>query len=157
MYFRTLTILHTALLAGQLFFVAIIYFVYRSRGYGSLNYPGRGDLYFYIAFAVVFATALASYYLYQSKVEQAKGKPTLGAILADYQGAMLIRDACLEGTSLLCTIAFFITGNERYLALTGMIILIFLIWWPTRHKVIADLALEGDFRSRLEEPDAVVD
>lgn len=172
MYLKSLTLLHLALLAGQVLFAGVILFIrsYKENQQWNLNKTiGWGvppemipltkttnDFYFYIALGLVFSVIVASYYLYQAKVSQAKEKTGLFAILTEYRSAMLLRDACLQGPSLLATIAFFLTGNERYMALTGLAILVFLVWWPTQSKIVSDLRLEGEYRSKLEEPDAIL-
>jgi hypothetical protein len=172
MYFKSLMLLHLALLAGQVFFAGIILFIHSYRanqqwnvdktiGWGvpppTIQLTGTtNELYFYIALGLVFSVIVVSYYLYQAKVARAKEKTGLFDILTEYRSALLLRNACLQGPSLLATIAFYLTGNDRYMALTGLIILVFLVWWPTQGKVITDLSLEGEYRSRLEEPDAIL-
>lgn len=153
-------VFHLLLLIAQVFFGGIIFYL-RWSGVGVIGGNGYApqvtqEIYFYIALGLVFAAIIASYYLYQAKVGRAKDKPDLLGILTEYRSAVLLRDACLQGPSVLAVAAFLVTGNQRYLALTGLIILIFLVWWPIQSKIIADLGLEGEYRSKLEEPDAIL-
>jgi divalent metal cation (Fe/Co/Zn/Cd) transporter len=156
MYFKSLMLLHLALLLGQVLFAGIILFLHSHDKEMAPLTKMPNEFYFYIALGLVFAVIVTSFYLYQAKVSRAKEKTGLFAILTEYRSAVLLRDTCLQGPSLLATIAFFLTGNDRYMALTGLIILVFLVWWPTPSKVIADLGLEGEYRSKLEEPDAIL-
>jgi hypothetical protein len=164
MYFKSLMVLHLGFLMGQVIFGAIIFYLHRSGAdrigrNGSVPrayYGAQQELYFYIALGLVFAAIITSYYLYQVKVSRAKERPNLFGILTEYRSAVTWRIGCLQGPSMLAIIGFYVTGNQRYLALTGLIILVLVVWLPTQNKVLADLDLEGEYRSKLEEPDAIL-
>ena len=53
-------------------------------------------------------------------------------------------------------VCYLLTANYLFLGLAGLIIVIFLINWPTRDKVAKDLELNQTDRARMEDPEAVV-
>ncbi len=158
-YFKSLTLFHTALCPGQVLFAGMIFFLRWSGKTGpgrNMGPFGQNEQYFYIALGVVFASILTSYYLYMAKVTRARERGTLSDIMNEYRSAVIFRDACIQGPSSVASLAYFITGTDRYLALTGLIVLVFLVWWPTPAKAVNDLQLDGEYRARVEEPDAIL-
>jgi hypothetical protein len=153
-YFRSLGVLHGALVAGQVLFSGILFAVTHNgaappRPAETIH---QEDLFFYGAMVLVLGDIVASYFVYRKRLEQAREQPGLPARLGEYRRALLLRDFLLEMPSLLAVIAFYVTGNEKYLSLTGLIVFLFLLSWPTRDRVITELGLEGD--PRLQDPDA---
>jgi hypothetical protein len=161
-YFRTLAILHLALTLGQLAFAGLFILVKWTGNLRTVGVPiiaGKGvrqeDLFFYAAMAIVAVSILASFLVFRTRIARAKEQQTLFDILSDYRGAVLLRDALLDFPSILAVVAYAVTDNEKYLCLTGVIVLLFLINWPTPSRVMADLGLEDD--PTLRDPDAVID
>ena len=164
-YFKALMVLHGALMIGQVLFGVIMYVVYLSdkqtggRHFQNPDLSSRQSpeaLFYFIALALVLATVLASYFVYRTRVGHAKEERTLSGITTAYRGAVIARDGCLQGPSMLAVIAFYLYRDPSYLFLTGLIVFFFLLWWPTRDKTIADLELVGEYRARLEDPDALI-
>lgn len=159
-YFKSLATLHGAMVTGLTIFSTIVWVLLHFHLSGNSNHAGAGsssydDVFFYVALSLVAASVVASYTLFRTRVAQVREKPTLGAILADYRSAILLRNALLEAPGLFAVIAGLATQNERLLALSGFIILMFLVWWPTKSKIIEALGLEGE--SRLDDPEAIID
>jgi hypothetical protein len=159
-YFKILSVLHGAMVAGQTIFAIIIFLVVYLPGSGkpqasaAVLDPAHHDVVFYVAMGLVGACILASFLLFRMRVRQLRQKEGLSVRLTDYRSALLQRDVLLEGPGILCTIAFYTTLNERFLALSCLMIFLFLIWWPTRQRVIADIEMEGD--PVLSNPDAII-
>jgi len=61
---------------------------------------------------------------------------------------MIVRLALLEGSSLFGIVVYQLTSNLLYLAISGIIILFFIIIRPTRDKIETDLNL--DYRDKAE-------
>jgi H+/Cl- antiporter ClcA len=160
-YFKTLTLLHAAMVTGLTLFSGIVWvqlhFNFNTHSERSLlSIPSNtDDIFYYVAFALVGASIVAAFFLFRTRVAQIREKPTLFAILSDYRNAVLLRNALLEGPGLFSVIASLVTGDERLLAMSGLVILMFLVWWPMRTKIIEDLRLEGE--ARLQDPDAIID
>jgi hypothetical protein len=160
-YFKALSVLHAMLLLGQVIFAGIIVLVidvpgskFRA-GSPTMNSQGYNDVFFYVALSLAAASIVASYVLFRTRVNQIRQKPGISVMLADYRVAVLMRDALVEAPGILATIACFVTLNERCLVISGLVILLFLIWWPARSRVIADLGLEGE--ASLLNPDAIIE
>jgi len=163
-YLKSLTVVHGTLFSLQVLFAGVMFYLRRSGKFATsrlTNLTTKGpanmnEIYFYIILALVCAGIVFSYYLFQSRVRQAKEQKTLFSILNDYRSALVLRDSCLDWLGVFSIIAYTMTGNERCLSLAGLIMLIFLVWWPGRTKVIDDLGLEGEYKWKLEQPDSIL-
>ncbi|TDX01646.1 hypothetical protein EDB95_2687 [Dinghuibacter silviterrae] len=149
-YFRSLTVLHAALLAGQLLFACILFVVVRQQ-VRRMVVALPVNPWLYVALGVTFAVLAAAHFVYRSRVDRAREKETLADQLTAYRTAFAGRDMALNSLSTVGNILFFLCGNTDYIAITGMAVLIFAVWWPTKAKVKDVLGLEG-----LDNPDALI-
>ena len=137
----TLNILHKAMLAGQLIFAGIaFYMVYTNQ----VEFPMKeNDRIFQIVSIVLAAGGFfAGVTLFKKKLQairdmntDAKGK------FAAYRSACIMQWALIEGPCLFCLVAFFLIGNYSFLALAVGLILLFILQAPARAKVMIQLGL----------------
>jgi hypothetical protein len=150
-YFRAVTLFHLALIAGQLLFAFVLAF----RAHAQQS---RVQLFenpwFFIDLGVAFAAIAGGHFLYRSRVSRACAQHTLAEKLSAYRGAVVTRDVFPNAVATLSTAAYFVTRNADFLAVSGMILLVFVLWWPYKARAKADLGLEGT--SLLDDPDAVI-
>jgi hypothetical protein len=154
-YFRALTILHAALMVGQIMIAGVFYFV-------KLNEPSvagvaaPGQFWVYIAGGVTILGVLASTSLFSAKLSQVRGLPTLSQKLTDYRKALILRYTLLEGPALVALLGYFITHNVLLLIFPGLLLLLLLQYRPTREKAIMDLELSTSEQALVNNPDAIV-
>lgn len=138
-YFKSLTIIHAALLFGQIIFgIAAGYLVVN----GYLD--GNKELYDIFQIIVplgVIGSIWGSSQIMKSRLENIRGKSKLEDKLGYYRSSLIIKFALLEGASLFAIICFLLTADYFLLALAGLTIAIFFINKPTRDKIVTDLDL----------------
>ena len=154
-YFKSLQIIHFALMMGILFF-AIIAFILVSQGFAV---AGLEDIDIMLSFFVpvfLIIGLVSGNFLFKLKVIEAKGNLSLLEKLNIYRGALIIKMALLEGPAFLSIIIFIITGKLMHLALTGILLIVFVLYRPSKEKLISDLELNQSQRQTLEDPDGII-
>ncbi len=104
-YLTALRILHGAMVMGLLMFMVIIHFV--------LQPEQEGDSALFVNLMAGFlAICIAlSYWLYGQRLTAVKTEPSLGAKLAGYRSASIVKFALLEGPSLAALVFYLISGK----------------------------------------------
>lgn len=154
-YFKSLQIIHFALMTGILFF-AIISFVVVTQGF---EVSGLEDIESILAvFVPVFLIIglVSGNFLYKLKINEAKVKSSLWEKLTIYRGAFIIKLALAEGPAFFSVVIYLITGKSVYLALTGLLLIVFAVYKPSREKLITDLELNYVDRQIMEDPEGVI-
>jgi hypothetical protein len=139
---KNLTIIHGALLLGQLMIIGVLLFLNQT----NLNQPFFGDnkILIVIMPVVVAGGFYLSRYLFLNKMEAAKNMPTIDEKINEYLGASMVQYALLEGPSILSAILFFLTGGFYFLLGSFAMIICFVLIRPSKQKAINDLGLFGD-------------
>lgn len=140
-YFRSLTILHAALMLGQILLAIIFYFVFNADKEPVFGVEAAGQSWVYIAGGATIFGVLASAQLFGMQIKKWREEKDLSAKLAGYRSALITRYALLEMPSLLALIGYFLTNNLLTLIFTGLILILFFIYRPTKEKLITELEL----------------
>lgn len=154
-YFNGLTIIHAALLIGQVLFACVAYYLNSNEPFSN-NSRGLNDVFQIVAPIFVVGGIMGSTFLTIAQLKSIKERTTLPEKLGSYRAVHIVKLALLEGPSLFAIVCYLLTANYLFLGLAGLIIVIFLINWPTRDKVAKDLELNQTDRARMEDPEAVV-
>ncbi len=154
-YFRTLNILFFGLIAGQIFFAAIIVFLKLTGVENSQGVEFRQILLFVVPMFII-GGIYASMQIFKSKLNLAKGKTDLTDKLNHYRSACIIRWALLEAPGFLSLVVSFITGDLLFLGMTAIIIAYFISIRPGVEKAIIELELDYEDKMKLSDPDAVI-
>lgn len=137
-FVKLISIIHLALLGGQLLFAIVAYAQAAKVFFGIMN---TGDpLVYIVAIVAVFGFA-ASNVMFNVLLKAALAKPSLGEKIVNYQTALIARFALLEGPSLFAIVGFLLSGNLFFLIIAGLLMLYFLMLRPTKDKIDADLDL----------------
>ena len=129
-YFKTLQIIYYALVAGQLIFVSIGFYMVKT-GRFNINNPSLNNVFIYIIPLIVIGGVLLSNFIFNKKLNDAKGKPSLIEKMTTYRTCLIIRYGLLEGPSFLAVIAYLVTNSIIFLGLAGLIIVLFSTFKPT--------------------------
>jgi uncharacterized membrane protein len=136
-YFKSLAKIHAALILVQLFFIVAALFLraedYINAGSGEFTY------FSYLLPVLVFAGLFAGNRIFNQKVKISSGKSTLGKKLTLYRKGVFIRHAFWIIPSISALAAYLLTGNWIYIALSGLIVIVFFTNWPTLERVKHDL------------------
>lgn len=146
---KALGIVHKAMMAGQLLFAACCIFLYTS---GSITVIApEMDRPLQIAAVLLAAVGFfASTAIFKKRMQAARdGGGTAKEKFESYRAACLLQWALLEGPGLFCIIAFFLTGNYAFLALTGLLVLLMAMTGPSKEKIQLQLGLSEQEISEL--------
>lgn len=154
-YFRVLLILYAGMLMSQVTMAGTMIYLNLSSGLPPTN-PEMETTFLYVLVAAGTTGLGASFLLVNSLIARAADKPTLAEKLRGFQTATIIRYALLEAPSILGAVGFYLTGQYLFFIATGLAIVVFLLFMPTRPKVAEALRLSGDELRILEDPTAVV-
>lgn len=146
-YFKTLSILHLAMLIGQLLFGGVAAALVLSGSYQPSLPDSR--LIQIAAIAVAVVGVGLSQFLFNSRMAIAHTGANLDAKLSSYKTAAIVRNALLEGPALFCITLYLLTGKLLYIGIAAVLILWFAFQFPVRSKVLS--ALQMDELSLAEE------
>ncbi|MEO3404648.1 hypothetical protein AAFN85_12150 [Mucilaginibacter sp. CAU 1740] len=143
-FVKTTTIIHLALVMGQVLFAATTLLNSKNR-----VQPQSDDLFKYMAPALALSGFVIGHFLFLKFLGNIKRDSPLKTKLAAYQSATIVRLALLEGPSLFAIVCFMLTRNMMFIGISGAIILYFIYLRPTRQKVEDDLALDYNEKAEL--------
>ena len=147
--FTAFKIIHTAMLAGQLMFMGVLFYLQYSKTVTPMLVEQDRILQ---VIAIIFA-AFAFYLgisLFKKKLMAIREDVNLAVNqkFEKYRAACIMQWALLEGAGLFCSLCFFLTGNYAFLALGGVLLLLFIMQAPFKNKMALQLGLNS---SEMEE------
>jgi hypothetical protein len=146
-YLRTITIIHLALVAGQILFAVVVLNITREKG---IDLHSTNDPFFFAALILAVAAMVGSVFIFQKLVADAVTKFTLKEKLMTYQSALIVRFALLQGASMFAIVVNMLTGNLFYLIISCVLILSLIIIRPTKNKIENDLNLSYEDKILFE-------
>lgn len=154
-YFRTLNIIYFAQLGAMIMLAAISYILIRQGNLGPEN--NTLALTFQKIIMVVIPLSLASgYLLFRIFLKRIDTKAPLTHKMKKYFSANLIRSAFLETPGLFVSVAALITAHILFLMIVPLILVLFILFRPTRSVIAQELNLSVAERAKLEDPDAII-
>lgn len=153
-YLRALKILHNMLAIGQALLL-IIFFMLKATGDIPDN-TGVQAVLIYLVPILTVAAFFGSVFRFKKAVNGLKQKSSLKDKLNGYRAAFIVRDAMLEAPSLLSIIAYLLTHQPFFLAISVFIISTFFVIRPTKEKIIEDLELSSAAVNSLNNPEATI-
>lgn len=146
---KALTILHKALLAGQVIFAAVCVFL----AYAKMLPTTQEDLDRILqVMAVVLSAAgfIGGNSFFKKRVLEIRDMQTNAKEkLTMYRAACIVQWALLEGPGIFTIICFFITGNYAFIALASVLMLLFAMLAPSKTKIAFQLALSEEELNEL--------
>jgi len=146
-FLKTITIIHAALLIGQILFAGFAFFITNSA---VINLKPNGDPLFFVVPFITVAGLIAGIFISKNKLAGMNDTNSLDEKLAIYQTTSIIRYALTEGASLFGIVTYLITGNLLFLLITGLNILYFIWLRPTKLKVEDDLNLSFEDKIAMQ-------
>jgi len=141
---KALTIIHKVLLAGQVLFTVVSFFLVSAKMLDPV--PEELDRIFQVIALVLSAAGFfVGATLFKNKILMlrnmeagAKEKFSL------YRAACIFQWALMEAPCLFCIVCFFLTGNYAFVALASVLILLFAMQAPSKVKIGFHLGLHDD-------------
>lgn len=138
---RALKIMHTALLAGQILFGAVAFFLVYT---GRFSSSGK-DIEKILQVVVIIFCGAGFYYskfLFKKKLLLIRESVNdVTEKFEAYRGACILQWALLEGPVLFTLIGFLLSANYAFLILAGVMIGVFYLLSPSKQKIILHLQL----------------
>lgn len=141
-------IICSALIIGQLFFLAIAVYLVVQTG-GGLGVSDFKDIFIYVIPIFTISSIGASYFVFRSKLNKLKEIQSLEQKIVEYRAAQIIRWALLEGPSFFAIIAYILTGDILFAVVSIVIILFFIPTFPTVARFEQDLELTWEEKNLL--------
>lgn len=155
-YFLRLTILHGVLLAAQLIFGAMAYYINSTGPIAGADAENLDASFQFVVPIFILVSYFGSTVLLRMQLKPLKEKSNLKDKLTGYLSVLLVRYALLEVPALFSIICFIVTGNYFYLGWAALVILEFLRNRPTVYRTVNELQLTPAEKALLEDPDAIV-
>ncbi len=153
-YFKSIKIVHLALVIGVVFFTLISVFL-QFNGFGTVGHELTNILLIVVPI-IALVGVFASAFLFKKKLNGINGRSNLKEKMEDYRSALIVKLALIEGPSFFTIIAFLLTGNYIFLGIAVMLIIVFLIYKPSQTKFINDLELTNKELDLINNADAVI-
>jgi hypothetical protein len=155
-YFKILSILHSALLGGQLLFAMVVFYLNMNGQFSNDDSGEIGSIFQFLVPAIIVAGVFGSSVLFKVQLKSIKAKPELKDKLNDYRGASLIKYAMLEAPSMFAIVCYLLTVNIIFLGYAGLIIVLFLLNRPSPESAVNDLELNQSDKMKILDPNAIV-
>lgn len=153
-YLKSLKIIFGALLAGQVFFAVVAWFMIKSG-----TFPATFSFEKILLIAVILLAAAiigAGIYIFNSRMTALSERRNFSEKLNDYRAALIVKYATTEGPSFFAIVAFMLTGNMIILGIGIAIIAYFATLWPSVEKLAGDMNLNPGEKMKLENPDTMI-
>jgi hypothetical protein len=145
-YFKSLKIIHLALLIGQCLFAAVAFFLVSTNQFPPTLKDSS------VLKVIGAATALvglgAGYFVAGKMVEAAQNNSVMDEKLNRYRSALLVRYALMEAPALLNVVLYMLTGGLLYLGIAGALIVWFGLQIPEKGKCLTEMSID---EMRLQE------
>ncbi|MFB0494584.1 hypothetical protein ABID99_000821 [Mucilaginibacter sp. OAE612] len=145
---KQITIIHLALVAGQILFGIVVFAIGKQQPLNPKN-----DALIYVMPAIALGCFLVSMLLPKNMIGNIKNDQPLLAKLKLYQTAFIIRMALLEGPSLFGIVCFLLTNNVVFISISAALVLYAIYQRPTRQKIEDDLNLGYEEKAEFEGTD----
>ena len=137
-YLKAISVLFTALFAGQLIFAALAFALVSTGSFSSMM-PEAENIFFILVPALIISARLGGTAMYKKKIQEALNAGTLTEKLALYRAATITRCALLEGSVLFAIITYLLTNKIALLGFAAGGLLLFYMLKPTKEKVVNEL------------------
>ncbi|MBZ0246369.1 MAG: hypothetical protein K8H85_10505 [Cyclobacteriaceae bacterium] len=154
-YFRTLNIIYFAQIGAMTLLAVVSYFLIQQ---GSLG-PENNDLalsFQKIIMVVIPLSLAAGYLLFRVFLRGIRPELPLIHKMKRYFSANLIRSAFLEIPGLFLSVAALITAQVLFLVIVPLILMLFILFRPTKSVIAQELNLSVAERAKLEDPEAII-
>lgn len=140
--FKSLQIIHLALLGGQIMFAGVAFFISQSQAQEQADKSFEMIMLLAVPM-VAMAGVTASIFLTRAKLAALQAKEGLAIKMADYQGLTILRLALLEGPSLFALVALLLTANPLFLLFAAGLMVYFATLRPSLARATAEMKLSA--------------
>lgn len=124
--------------------VIVLIISFRLKGIYNLRDETLVELLFFVIPVLAVIGAILSILIYRIMINKIESSHSLESKLNVYAQAILFRLMALEGSAILSTLAYFLTGHYVFLCIIGIIMGIYIISRPCRSEMISDMKIDPD-------------
>jgi hypothetical protein len=154
-YFLSLKIIFFALLAGQVMFALVAFFIAKELKLSVLKGPPWEGLMFIMPNVILVAYFLGVY-LFNRKLKTARTRTSLSEKLNDYRAALLVRYALMEGTTIISLILYLLSERIVFMLFAIIGILSFSTMFSSPSRVVSQFELDPYEEQKVLDPDAEI-
>ena len=154
-FFNHLRMIYLAILSSQLLFGLLLILLHEKMKKDITDDTLEGLLQ-YLVPAMIFIAYIAGQTVFRHKLGNAKMARDLAIKMNSYRTGLVVRFILLEGASLFSLVAYMLTGNIYYIGFSGLVLLYFLLLWPTRKKATEDMGLKRTEERKINDPDEAI-
>jgi hypothetical protein len=143
-------ILCFALIAGQMFFAAVVIYLINFSGM-VIKDTGLNEIFIMVVPTIALGSIFGSFVVFKSRMIKIKEITDISTKLNEYRGAQIVRWALYEGPSFFSIIAYMLTGQIFYLGITLIAIILFVATFPSKDRLMKDLELTWEDENQLGE------
>ena len=137
-YLKAISVLFTALFAGQLIFAALAFALVSTGSFSSMM-PEAENIFFILVPALIISARLGGTAMFKKKIQQARDTSNVAEKLTIYRAALITRCALLEGSILFAIITYLLTNQIALLGFAAGGLLLFYMLKPTKEKIAREL------------------
>jgi prolipoprotein diacylglyceryltransferase len=141
-YFKALSILYTALFAGQIIF-ALLALTLVYTGSFTATQPALENIFFILVPLLIIAGRVGGTAIFKKKIAEALNTSSVTEKLNIYRSAFITRCALIEGGVLLAIITYLLTGRIELLAFAAGGLLLFAMLKPNKEKIANELNISS--------------
>ena len=143
--FRSLLILHKAMLVGQMIFALVAFYLVYTNTFPFQNLKGLDRILQVVAICCSVGGFYAGLLLFKKRILVARNIQADSKVkLALYRQACLLQWSLIEGPCLIVIICFLITHNYAFLALAAVLVLLFSMMAPSKMKIAFQLKISEE-------------
>lgn len=137
-----------------MFLVVLVYL--HTTGMAPATHSMFATVLMYFVPAIALLAFSAGSFIYRTRIGALKILSSLPEKLNNYRTVMLIRFSVWEGASMFSLVAYFLTGNNVFVVISVVYVLLFIVVRPTTEKLMFELEVNPQEKSLIENPDSVV-
>ncbi len=138
-----LTIIYIAMILGQIFFLVIIFFIFKQNGTG-FDIPEAKYVFTYLAPLLTIGAIPAGYFLYSRQCKNGANLESIEQKFNTFRTASIIKYALFEFAGMINLLAYMFTYSQQFIFLFLIVIVIFLINKPSESRFNSDLNNETE-------------
>lgn len=154
-YFRTINLIYFGQLLAMMMLAGVAYVLIEQGNMGSENNELALSLQQVIMIVIPICLG-AGYFIFRMLMKGVKPEMPLIHKMKKYFNANLIRSAFLEIPGLFVSVAAIVTAHTLFLLIVPLILILFVLFRPSRSVIAQELNLSVEERAMLEDPAAII-
>lgn len=151
-FFTTLNMTYYMQAGTVLAFAGVVAFLITQND----NPPGDNNTWVSIVSLGLISSLATAYFIFRLLLKKIDPSLPLQQKMPRYARALLVRSFLIELPGLLAGVSAYVAGNLHFLAISVLIVIIFVMLRPTRNTIANDLNLSPKERALLDNDEAVI-